>query len=444
MFRQTKIHKAYIRHQELSDLICIEGGRTKEAKDEILEFVCQSPLSEPLEQKVQNFIDTLNTPVDYQALLDRFNWSNAYFAELDDLLIVIGYRGQDRAIIKIKEFLRSKIASLGIMTFNKLFDVVIWNHFELIENHLKNSYRFFRPIPLPTYEGWTISTYDLIWHNLSENPAAIDLLEKYPARINYMQLSLNPGAYELLWPLLLCNNDMTMVGWKRDKPFLNWDRLSYNFGVIPLLELYLPYDYKHGTFCYVNKANFSCNPGAISLLKAHPDIIDWKELSKNPAAIDMLTENQDKIDWKEISCNPAASALLAANSNHPDIWWEFVAMYSNDPRLILDNIYKMDAWYISQNPISHLIFNSLRCPPDLQNHWPGISNYCNNTEFLWENLHNLHWNRLSANPAAIELIRYNPDKIDIVELCQNPYDYYREKITYFNSLHLFPRSHLEL
>ena len=54
----------------------------------------------------------------------------------------------------------------------------------------------------------------------------------------------------------------------------------------------------------------SSNPGAIDLLKNHPQKINWKQLSQNPAAIDLLKQNPDKIDWYYLSLNPGAIDLL--------------------------------------------------------------------------------------------------------------------------------------
>jgi ribosomal protein L24E len=72
----------------------------------------------------------------------------------------------------------------------------------------------------------------LIWHYLSHNPSAIDLLRANPDKIEWRQLSYNPNAIELL----------------RENPDkIEWRQLSYN-------------------------------PSAIGLLRENPDKIDWIRL----------------------------------------------------------------------------------------------------------------------------------------------------------------------
>ena len=50
------------------------------------------------------------------------------------------------------------------------------------------------------------------------------------------------------------------------------------------------------------------NPGAISLLKEHPEKINWTLLSENqsPEAIKLLEKYPEKINWTRLSGNPYA------------------------------------------------------------------------------------------------------------------------------------------
>lgn len=61
----------------------------------------------------------------------------------------------------------------------------------------------------------------------------------------------------------------------------------------------------------------SANPAAVALLEAHPEKIDWFQLSKNPSpfAIQQLEAHPERIDWMHLSQNPAAIHLL---QQHPD------------------------------------------------------------------------------------------------------------------------------
>jgi len=77
-------------------------------------------------------------------------------------------------------------------------------------------------------------------------------------KLNWISLSLNPNAIELL---------------KENKDKINWSLLSIN-------------------------------PNAIELLKENRNKINWNFLSENPNAIELLKENQDKINWLSFSENP--------------------------------------------------------------------------------------------------------------------------------------------
>jgi len=56
----------------------------------------------------------------------------------------------------------------------------------------------------------------------------------------------------------------------------------------------------------LNYEYLSGNINAIELLKANPDKINWKYLSRNlsPDAIELFRKNQDKINWNSLSFNP--------------------------------------------------------------------------------------------------------------------------------------------
>ena len=124
----------------------------------------------------------------------------------------------------------------------------------------------------------------------------------------------------------------------------------------------------------LNWTYLSINPNAIELLKANPDKIEWKYLSKNrnPEAIELLKANPTKIDWEFLSGNPNIEAIELLKTNPEEIDWRA----------------------LSGNP--------------------------NAIELLKANRENINWVKLSGNPAAIELLKANPKKIDWWQLSKNP------------------------
>lgn len=97
------------------------------------------------------------------------------------------------------------------------------------------------------------------WHELSENPAAIHLLEAHLDKVKWTYLSINPAAIHLLKS--------------------NFDKIDWHM--------------------------LSSNPAAVHILAANLDKVVWGQLSRNPAAVHILATNLDKVDWYALSSNPA-------------------------------------------------------------------------------------------------------------------------------------------
>ena len=79
------------------------------------------------------------------------------------------------------------------------------------------------------------------WIGLSQNPNAINLLEKNQDKIHWVGLSLNPNAIHLL---------------EKNQDKIDWDLLSRN-------------------------------PNAMHLLEINPDKIHWYNLSANPSIFEL-------------------------------------------------------------------------------------------------------------------------------------------------------------
>ncbi len=105
------------------------------------------------------------------------------------------------------------------------------------------------------------------WEILSENPAAISLLEINKYRIDWLRLSRNYAAIFLL---------------ESNPKRMEWNSLSFN-------------------------------SAAIFLLETNPDKIDWSGLARNPAALSILRDNLHKIDWRDLSDNNAAISIIESD-----------------------------------------------------------------------------------------------------------------------------------
>ena len=112
----------------------------------------------------------------------------------------------------------------------------------------------------------------LNWKLLSRNSNllnAIHLLEKYPDKIDWYNLSGNPNAIHLL---------------EKYPDKIDWDMLSKN-------------------------------PNAIHLLEKYPDKINWDNLSRNLNAIHILEKNIDKIVWVYLSENSSIFEIDTKQTN---------------------------------------------------------------------------------------------------------------------------------
>lgn len=187
------------------------------------------------------------------------------------------------------------------------------------------------------------------WYYLSENPAAIEILEKNQKKIVWKNLSKNPKAEKLLrkniknadsenvsatpelrkllddYPNLIsfetiCSNSAAI-----DIINKNWDLVSDRCGYSknPALADFLKKNkmeicytciYKNPNpdifLKYLNGITFfpdeiSANPTAVGFLKTHTHAINWKYLSRNPAAGELLKQNPENLDYRLLSSNPA-------------------------------------------------------------------------------------------------------------------------------------------
>lgn len=359
--------------------------------NEIIQYVETLDNYDEKNPEIQSFIKKLNKPIIYQGLLDHFAWKAKQYTALDKKLIELGYAGRDDDINSIKMFLTDKIEMMSLAQFNFIFKANIYNHMDLFDKDINS----------------------IQWTYLSRNPAAIKKLEANQSKVRYRNLAKNSRAVNL-WSRLVLGSDYFNHGhdhfdFKMVKEGLGLKHISQNPAAIDLVS---------NSPEIIDWYYLSRNPAAIKLLKQNPDKIHWDMLSVNSAAVKMLIKNPEKINWKWLSMNPAKEAIELLKQNPEKISWTELSMNPAAMELLEQNLDKISWTELSQNPSA--------------------------IELLEQNLDKIDWYGLSMNPAAIELLRQNPEKINWDQLALNPYDFNQAKIDHFNSMHLFPRSQLEL
>lgn len=199
--------------------------------------------------------------------------------------------------------------------------------------------------------------------------------------------------YKLYW-IPLSENEEAVELLKLNKHLINWDFLSMN-----------------------------PNPKAIDLLKENPDKINWNYLSQNSAAIDLLIQNPNKINWDRLSMNSNAVHLLYEN---PDkINWDLIPFnlsiehFYNNPimKRFIEN--KLAYNLLLMNPSAYHLFQK-ESITKVNICWKYLSANPAAIELLEANIDKIYWINLSRNPAAIHLLEANQSKIDWYNFSKNP------------------------
>ncbi len=130
------------------------------------------------------------------------------------------------------------------------------------------------------------------WDDLSSNPSAISILNKYPNKICWDCFSENPSAIHLL---------------EKNPDKIDWYDLAGNPSGMDLLEKNLD------KLKECSRDSLCSNPFAIKILEGIEDpesfVFNWSNLSSNVNAIHLLQKYKDRIDWRTFSKNPAIFEL---------------------------------------------------------------------------------------------------------------------------------------
>ena len=170
------------------------------------------------------------------------------------------------------------------------------------------------------------------------------------------------------------------------------------------------------------------HPGAIQFLEKNPEYINWTYISANPYAMDLIQANPFKISLDMLNLNPCALEYIT-ETNVNWYWFSsnpalFESNFVNDT-LILNNLFRsqiiknksMDAYrFISRNILQF----GHRQYWDLIAHNPYAFKYT--YAYEPEIVFNLNYTILSENPEAIEVLSNYPEKIYWPNFCKNPAD----------------------
>lgn len=122
---------------------------------------------------------------------------------------------------------------------------------------------------------------------LNESPKAIELIMRFPEKINWLSLSANPSAIKIL----------------EDNPDkIDYWGLSWNYNAIHLIEKYPK---------KINWMGLSANKNAMHILEKNCSQIEWHQFSGNPSIFDY--------NYQELSIRRTEIILeeLMAKSLHP-------------------------------------------------------------------------------------------------------------------------------
>ena len=130
---------------------------------------------------------------------------------------------------------------------------------------------------------------------LNQNPKVLQLIERYPEKIDWQNLSSNPAAIHIL---------------KRNLTQISWYELSENVNAIELIE---------DNLTKIDWELLSLNKNAIHLIEKNLDKINWAFLSENPNAIHILKNKMENINYFHLCSNPNPEFMKLA--------YNFINMY---------------------------------------------------------------------------------------------------------------------
>jgi hypothetical protein len=220
------------------------------------------------------------------------------------------------AINIIKKYVEKRLSnSLTKSLYNSLYNILVQLSYNTAPEAIYLISKVLETNPNEDY---------ICWRGLSGNPTAIDLIKKYPHKIDWHSLCKNPApaAIDLITKQLKKNPKSKKISWQslcRNPAALHIIQSNRSKIITDILcmnelcmntapeAIHLIKSIMENYPFMVDLKYLSSNttPEAIEILETNLDKIDWMRLSRNPAAIHLLEANPDKISWKELSANPA-------------------------------------------------------------------------------------------------------------------------------------------
>ena len=226
---------------------------------------------------------------------------------------------------------------------------------------------------------------------LCANPCAMHIIETHPEIIDWTQLCRNPHprAIKIL----------------EEHPDKIIDIISINPSATRILEQ-LP-------LSFMNWSELSSNPGAMTLLKKHPHLIDWDEFSSNPHpdALLMMLKHLDKVNPHYLSKNTNTDSIQMLQQNltkYPefitDFYWRYLSANPHPIALqILEEHPQKIGWEeLSSNSNLHALQLLQQNPQKIDGFWLSSNQNPYALQLLQQHPEDICWELLSENPAIFE------------------------------------------
>jgi hypothetical protein len=353
---------------------------------------------------------------DYNGLLSGFSWTREWFASVEEVLLVLAFRGESDQ--QILEFIRAKIREIDVRSFNKILAAFgappIDNHYDYIINKriddaqcYKNSNDAIADYIVENISDRASSKIflsqntnnkvvdhlvnkrtDLIeWNDLSSNPndIAVDFLLKNVDQIEYSSLSRN-------------TNDRAISHLLKDGQI--WTDIYENCNDVIVDHILKTININYVDYDLLRK---NSNDRIVQYLIQNPEKIMWRSFSRNnnDIAVDYILKNIELavIPSLIINTNIKITQFLI---NNPNLIHAPLFIRRSDD-LAVDYIFKHFADKINTSPLVGIYFNT------------------------------------NVNDRVLEYLMKNPRIIVDRTIVYNKCDYNRPKLREFNKLRLFPR-----
>ncbi len=348
---------------------------------------------------------------DYSGLLGKFAWTREWFANVEEVLVALAYRGEsDRYII---DFIRAKVRETDVITFNKFMELVsakkVVNHYELLIDSEEDRH--------------------LILSN--PNKKIVDAALKYYINVDECNAS----------DLNECVSDRAVSYLLENPHLINWSTFKQNSNIRAVkhciangaINSYLISGIDDDEFIrellknpeHIDLSSLSANPNNIAVDYVLNQPMRLSRLSKNTndRVVDYLIANPQYINYALFSFNVNEKAIDHMLQNK-DLIAELIFFHIDNKKVadyMLTQLHRIDPVLLSVHPDDRIV------------------------DHMLANQSLIHWDYICMNPndRAVEYALKHVDQIYLFE--NNVCEYNAQKIKAFNAAGIFPRlPHLRL